>query len=98
MILALFHQGRCIFHVVAIFLCKTTRATTLPVQSTVHAAAILCSANDVLGADDGTIHSFAWPYGSAFVVFGSAYIESRKRRKRSAKEKKIDGLTPKKRF
>ena len=83
----LFHQGRCIFHVVAISLCKTTRATTFPVQSTVHATTILCSTNDVLDADDGTIHSFACPFGSGFTVFGSAYIESRKRRQRSAKEK-----------
>ena len=87
LILALFRKGRCIFHVVAIFLCKTTRATTLPEQSTVHVTAILCSTNDVLDADDGTIHSFACPCGSGFAVFGSAYIESRKRRKRSAREK-----------
>ena len=78
-----------LFHVVAIFLRKTTRATTLPVQSTVHATAIPCSTNDVRNADDGTVHSFACPCRSGFAVFGSAYIESRKCRKRSAKEKKL---------
>ena len=78
---ALFRQGRCMFHVHAILLCKPTRVTTLPVQPTVYAStAILYSPDDVLNADDGTIHSFACPCGSGFAVFGSAYIESRKRR------------------
>ena len=66
---------------------KTTRAKTLPVISTVHATAILCSTNDVLNANEGTIHSFACPCSWGFAVFGSACIKSRKHRKQCANEK-----------
>ena len=41
------------------------RCRRFPIQSTVHATAIQCSTNDVLDADDGTIHSFACPCGSS---------------------------------